>query len=162
MSALSETDSLAADLADGFMDITPKSETSPSEDEDEDEDESFDLMCKPGSLLKKLVTPGRPNGAFPPVGSLVKAHYTGTLLDGTKFDSSVDRGKAFEFDIGTGSVIKGWDVGIATMIPGEKAIFKVRARCFAAPHPGALQAPPGSPISRIQRRCRCSSLPHNY
>ena len=147
MSALSETDSLAADLADGFVDITPKSETSPSEDEDEDEDESFDLMCKPGSLLKKLVTPGRPNGAFPPVGSLVKAHYTGTLLDGTKFDSSVDRGKAFEFDIGTGSVIKGWDVGIATMIPGEKAIFKVRARCFAAPHPGALQAPPGSPIS---------------
>ena len=55
MSALSETDSLAADLADGFVDITPKSETSPSEDEDEDEDESFDLMCKPGSLLKKLV-----------------------------------------------------------------------------------------------------------
>jgi len=54
----------------------------------------------------------------------VSAHYTGTLLDGTKFDSSVDRGEAFKFKIGQGQVIKGWDTGFASMKIGEKAVLK--------------------------------------
>jgi FK506-binding protein 1 len=51
----------------------------------------------------------------------VNAHYTGTLTDGTKFDSSRDRGQPFSFVIGKGQVIRAWDEGIASMKVGERA-----------------------------------------
>ncbi len=60
-------------------------------------------------------------GANPVNGQKVKVHYTGTLLNGTKFDSSVDRNQPFEFVLGQGQVIKGWDEGIALMKKGGKA-----------------------------------------
>lgn len=59
-------------------------------------------------------------GAMPQSGQVVTVHYTGRLADGTKFDSSVDRGQPFSFVIGTGQVIKGWDEGVATMKVGGK------------------------------------------
>lgn len=60
-------------------------------------------------------------GTVPQKGENIKVHYTGYLSDGTKFDSSVDRGRPFEFVVGTGRVIKGWDVAFSQMKRGTKA-----------------------------------------
>ena len=79
-----------------------------------------------GGVTKKVLQ-AAPEGAAgpPPQGYEVTAHYTGTLdSDGDKFDSSVDRGKPFQFTVGQGQVIKGWDDGFQSMKVGEKAILK--------------------------------------
>ena len=60
------------------------------------------------------------NGASPQPGQTAVVHYTGWLDNGTKFDSSLDRGQPFEFPVGRGQVIKGWDEGVATMKVGGK------------------------------------------
>lgn len=60
------------------------------------------------------------NGAVATAGHMVSVHYTGWLTNGTKFDSSVDRGQPFQFSLGAGQVIKGWDEGVAGMKIGEK------------------------------------------
>lgn len=59
-------------------------------------------------------------GPSPQTGQEVSVHYTGTLEDGTKFDSSLDRGEPLKFPIGVGRVIKGWDEGVMTMKVGGK------------------------------------------
>ena len=64
-------------------------------------------------------------GAQAEAGKKVKVHYTGTFLDGEKFDASYDRGKPIEFVLGKGQVIKGWDEGIALMKEGGKATFVI-------------------------------------
>lgn len=60
------------------------------------------------------------SGAEAAAGQHVTVHYTGWLTDGTKFDSSKDRNDPFDFDLGAGHVIKGWDEGVAGMKVGGK------------------------------------------
>jgi len=87
------------------------------------------------------ISPGD-GSTFPKTGQTVVVHYTGTLQNGTKFDSSRDRGSPFKFRIGKGEVIKGWDQGVAQMSVGQ------RARLICSPdfaygsrgHPGVIPA----------------------
>lgn len=79
-----------------------------------------------GGILKKVITPGDGEN-FPQTGFNVEAHYTGTLADGSVFDSSRSRGKPFKYVIGVGQVIKGWDEGMAKMSKGERAILRCRS-----------------------------------
>lgn len=86
-------------------------------------------IAQDGGVKKRILTPA-PEGARgpPPKGYVVTSHYTGTLAsDGSKFDSSLDRGNPFNFTIGVGQVIKGWDEGYASMKVGEKALLVVSA-----------------------------------
>lgn len=70
-----------------------------------------------GELLMTVVKEGTGEGAKN--GDIVSVHYVGTFMDGTKFDSSRDRGQAFQFTLGSGMVIKGWDLGVLGMKVGE-------------------------------------------
>ncbi|CAD8066776.1 unnamed protein product [Paramecium sonneborni] len=70
----------------------------------------------------ETITPGD-GKSFPQKGQKVFVHYVGTLLDGSEFDSSRKRGKPFQFTLGAGQVIKGWDQGVAKLSKGEKAIL---------------------------------------
>ena len=79
------------------------------------------------------------------IGDTVSVHYTGTFLDGRVFDSSVERGTPFEFTIGAGSVIQGWEIGFAGMkVGGER-------RLMISPHLGYGEVgsgtiPPNTPL----------------
>lgn len=74
-------------------------------------------MTASGLQVEKLV---EGTGPAPKTGDRVHVHYTGWLTNGTKFDSSVDRGEQFTFVLGRGQVIRGWDEGVAQMHIGDK------------------------------------------
>ena len=76
------------------------------------------------SGLTYVIT-SRANGRRPKIGETVLVHYTGTLVDGTKFDSSQDRREPIAFPLGRGAVIKGWDEGIAQLGIGDSAVLIV-------------------------------------
>ena len=81
------------------------------------------------------------NGAVAKEGSHVRVHYTGWLTSGKKFDSSVDAGKPFDFTIGNGEVIKGWEEGVAGMKVGGKRQLRI------PPNLGyGAEGTPGGPI----------------
>jgi len=79
-----------------------------------------------GGVFKEILVEGKGSDT-PPSGADVRVHYTGTLLDGSKFDSSRDKDEPFKFKLGTGQVVKGWDRAVATMKKGEKARVTLRA-----------------------------------
>lgn len=77
-----------------------------------------DTVATPSGL--KYVDLVEGTGAIPKTGQTVVVHYTGTLENGDKFDSSRDRNQPFSFKLGTGQVIKGWDEGLSTMRVGGR------------------------------------------
>jgi len=81
-------------------------------------------MSSPANTLKmEFLTFG--TGAVAKDGQKVSVHYTGRLTDGTKFDSSVDRNEPFEFVVGAGEVIGGWDAALGRMRTGDKVLLSV-------------------------------------
>ncbi|XP_042267374.1 peptidyl-prolyl cis-trans isomerase FKBP4 [Thunnus thynnus] len=81
--------------------------------------EGEDITPKKDGGVLKLVKREGTGTELPMTGDKVFVHYVGTLLDGTLFDSSRDRGERFSFELGKGQVIKAWDIGVATMKVGE-------------------------------------------
>ena len=89
-------------------------------------------------------------GAMPAKGQMVTVHYTGWLDDngarGKKFDSSKDRGQPFNFKLGVGQVISGWDIGVATMqAGGHRTLVIPAAHGYGARGAGGL-IPPGATL----------------
>lgn len=82
-------------------------------------------MSEPTDLIKEDLVVG--NGEEVKNGDRVSVHYTGWLTDGTKFDSSLDRAVPFDFTVGAGEVIKGWDLGVAGMRVGGKRKLTIPA-----------------------------------
>merc|ERR1711981_1483831 len=72
----------------------------------------------------ETITPGD-GSTFPKKGDKLTMHYTGTLTNGSKFDSSRDRGSPFQFTIGVGQVIRGWDEGVMQMSVGQRTKLSI-------------------------------------
>lgn len=85
-------------------------------------------------------------GAEAKAGDVVRVHYTGWLTDGTKFDSSVDRGAPFEFNLGAGEVIKGWDQGVAGMKVGGKRKLTIPPDLGYGDRGAGAVIPPGATL----------------
>jgi FKBP-type peptidyl-prolyl cis-trans isomerase len=101
---------------------------------------------KSSSGLMYIITePG--SGEQAQAGKTVKVHYTGRLLDGTKFDSSLDRNDPIEFKLGQGMVIKGWDEGIALLKVGGKALLIIPSNLAYGSRGAGGVIPPFSPLT---------------
>jgi peptidylprolyl isomerase len=109
----------------------------------QDEKPSAATTKETGLMIKDVVVG---TGAVATAGKIVTVHYTGTFTDGTKFDSSLDSGKPFTFQLGVGQVIKGWDEGVAGMKVGGKRKLTIPPELAygAAGAPGAI--PPNSTL----------------
>jgi len=103
-------------------------------------------ICGDGGVLKTVDKAGDASSGHPPAGSKVRVHYVGTLMDGSKFDSSRDRPGFFEFTIGEGQVIKGWDAGVATMVKGEVATLVCRSDYAYGAHGSPPKIPGGATL----------------
>jgi peptidylprolyl isomerase len=86
------------------------------------QEKNQDIVTTPSGLRYIEIQEG--DGAAPQSGQNVTVHYTGTLEDGTKFDSSRDRNRPFSFRLGAGQVIRGWDEGLSTMkVGGQRRLI---------------------------------------
>jgi FKBP-type peptidyl-prolyl cis-trans isomerase len=95
-------------------------------------------------LKKEDQAPGK--GPACKAGDTVKVHYTGKLMNGTKFDSSLDRDEPFQFTLGQGMVIKGWDEGVVGMKKGGKRKLTIPADKAYGAAGSPPKIPPNSPL----------------
>lgn len=94
-------------------------------------------------LKKRIITQG--NGQQIPANSTAVVHYRGRLMNGLEFDSSYSRNQPFEFVIGMGQVIQGWDIGVASMTKGETCELSIPAH-LAYGNRGIGPIPPNSAL----------------
>ncbi|MCB1789026.1 MAG: FKBP-type peptidyl-prolyl cis-trans isomerase [Gammaproteobacteria bacterium] len=91
------------------------------------------------------------DGATAQAGQRVSVHYTGWLTDGSKFDSSVDRGQPFEFSLGRGMVIRGWDEGVAGMQVGGRRKLTIPAHLgYGAQGAGGVIPPNATLVFEVE------------
>lgn len=102
------------------------------------------MTTTPSGLKYRDDTVG--TGAEARAGQRVQVHYTGTLTDGRKFDSSRDRGKPFEFDLGAGRVIRGWDEGVAGMKVGGRRTLLIPPDLGYGNRGAGAVIPPGATL----------------
>jgi FKBP-type peptidyl-prolyl cis-trans isomerase len=102
----------------------------------------------PAPAVKELVKEDTKvgKGTAAKKGDSVKVHYTGTLMDGTKFDSSLDRSEPFEFTLGEGSVIRGWDEGVVGMKAGGKRKLTIPSDMAYGKSGRPPTIPPNAPL----------------
>lgn len=108
--------------------------------------EKITPTARPSGLYILPVSSGKPNAKLASPGKKAKVHYTGYLLDGTKFDSSVDRGEPFQFQVGKGQVIPGWDEGVSTMKVGDKVKLLIPSYLAYGPRGASNVIPPYAPL----------------
>ncbi|MFM6131339.1 MAG: FKBP-type peptidyl-prolyl cis-trans isomerase [Sphaerospermopsis kisseleviana] len=117
-----KTEAIAGELPTSLQQSSLKSENAPNLDiksaKKQDTMTSENIVTTPSGL--KYIDLEEGQGETPTKGQTVVVHYTGTLEDGTKFDSSRDRNSPFSFKIGVGQVIKGWDEGVGSMKVGGR------------------------------------------
>lgn len=106
-------------MADTTAEQMQAQETNQAGDKPQDE-----VAALPPGMTKKIIQPGK-GEEMPDDGYEVTVHYTGKFEDGKEFDSSHSRGSPFNFTVGTGSVIKGWDIALKTMKRNEIAEFSL-------------------------------------
>ncbi|MFO0516879.1 MAG: FKBP-type peptidyl-prolyl cis-trans isomerase [Betaproteobacteria bacterium] len=101
-----------------------------------------------GLIIEEIVTG---NGAEATAGQYVTVHYTGWLTDGSKFDSSKDRGDPFEFPLGAGHVIKGWDEGVQGMkIGGTRKLTIPASLGYGARGAGGVIPPNATLVFEVE------------
>ncbi len=130
---MADTNSTATPVTTAAAENMPMADVTATTPKEED-------LTGDGGVIKRILKEGS-GWETPKDGAEVKVHYVGTLLDGSKFDSSRDRSEPFEFKLGAHQVIKGWEEAVQTMKKGELAHFKL-----TAPYAyGAAGSPPKIP-----------------
>lgn len=140
---LSILSSTSVQAADSKKDSKKEVKEEKKENMEKEKDTTKTVTTESGLQYIDL-TPG--TGALPKTGQTVKVHYTGWLENGKKFDSSVDRGEPFDFTIGVGQVIKGWDEGVSTMKVGGKRKLIIPAKLGYGDRGAGGVIPPGATL----------------